>query len=420
MDGFMLLKVLRSVSLVLVVLTTICYLYQAVYLFLPFLLKRKPHKAAKPNRYAILIAARNEEAVLPHLLDSIRAQDYPAELITTFVVADNCTDGTAQAAEAHGAKVFPRFNELQVGKGYAIHDLLAHIDATEGLDQFDAFLIFDADNLLQSDYISQINRICSDGYEAFCGYRNSKNFGDNWLSSGYGIWYLHESAHMNQSRMLLGTTCVVNGTGFGFTRQLLERMGGWNFFTLTEDVEFTTYCATHGICIGYCHDAVLFDEQPTQFRHSWKQRTRWAQGGLQVSLLYAGDQVRGLFRGGKTSYASFENSTLSLWGYAMAGLSSLSTLLVTFLAERWLGLFMALVLALASAYCSMLFMGGLILLTEWHRIHATTAQKIRSMFSFPLFMMSFVPIALTAVFRKSRWDPIPHTVAISAEEVARK
>lgn len=419
MDGFQLLKILKAVSIVLVTLTTLCYLYQAVYLVLPFFLKRKPHKEPKRNRYAILIAARNEEAVLPHLLDSIQAQDYPAELISTFVVADNCTDNTAQVAREHGATVFTRFNTLQVGKGYAIHDLLENIQSSVGLDQFDAFLIFDADNLLQSDYITQINRTCSDGYEAFCGYRNSKNFGDNWLSSGYGIWYLHESAHMNQSRMLLGTTCVVNGTGFGFTRNLLQKMGGWNFFTLTEDVEFTTYSATHGICIGYCHDAILFDEQPTHFRQSWKQRSRWAQGGLQVSFLYVTDLIRGLFQGGRTSYASFENSTLSLWGYSMAGLSSLSTLLVTFLAERWLGLLLAMAFALVSAYLSMLLIGGLILLTERNRIYATTAQKIRGLFAFPIFMMSFVPIAITAVFRKFQWEPIPHTVAISTEQLKK-
>ena len=56
-----------------------------------------------------------------------------------------------------------------------------------------------------------MNKIVSDGYEAFTGYRNTKNFGDNWLTSGYGIWYLHDSAHLNQSRMLLGTTCAVTG-----------------------------------------------------------------------------------------------------------------------------------------------------------------------------------------------------------------
>ena len=122
-----LLSVLRAASYFLIGLTTVCYFYQIVYLVLPLLKKQKPLKWEKYHRYAILIAARNEEAVLPHLLDSIHAQDYPAELIDIFVVADNCTDRTAEVARHHGAKVFTRFNKEKIGKGYALHFLLEWI-----------------------------------------------------------------------------------------------------------------------------------------------------------------------------------------------------------------------------------------------------------------------------------------------------
>ena len=414
-----LLSILRSLSYALAAITTVCYFYQIVYLVLPLLKKQRPLESKERRRYAILIAARNEEAVLPHLLASIRQQDYPAELISTFVVADNCTDRTAEVAEAGGAKVFRRSSTTRIGKGYALNFLLSRIDLAEGLDSFDAFLIFDADNLLMPDYISQINKVCSNGFEAFCGYRNSKNFGSNWISQGYALWYLHDSCHLNQSRMLLGTTCAVNGTGFGFTRQLLQRMGGWNFFTLTEDIEFSTWCATRGIRISYCRDAMVFDEQPENFIQSWRQRTRWTQGGLQVSIRYAGDLLKGLFKGPRTAYASFETATLSLWGYGMGVICCGIALLVTFLAERWLGLGKAILLGLAGTYSSMFVIGALTLLTEWRRIRAATNKKVQAMFTFPLFMMTFIPIALTAVFRKFQWQPISHTVAISAEELQK-
>lgn len=408
---------LKGLSFGLVALTTVCYLYQIVYLILPFFEKTRVHKPMKPHRYAVLIAARNEEAVLPHLLDSLKAQDYPAELLDLYVVADNCTDHTAEVAQKHGAQVFSRFSKHQIGKGYALNFLLQQIDSNAGLDYYDAFLIFDADNLLEPDYISQINQTCSDGYEAFCGYRNTKNFGGNWLSSGYGIWYLHDSTHLNRSRMMLGTSCAVTGTGFGFTRQLLERCGGWNFFTLTEDIEFNTWCATRGIRIGYCHNAILYDEQPESFRQSWRQRTRWVQGGLQVSIKYAGDLFRGMLKGGRTAYASFETATLSLWGYGMSAVSCGLTLLVTFLAEQWLGIAQALVLALFGTYFSLLAIGALTLFTEWNRIRATAAQKIGSAFAFPLFMITYLPISATALFRKFQWQPIDHKVAISSNQL---
>ena len=118
-----LLSVLRSLSYALAAITTVCYFYQIVYLILPLLKKQRPLESKERRRYAILIAARNEEAVLPHLLESIRRQDYPAELISPFVVADNCTDRTAEIAEQGGARVFRRFSKTQIGKGYALNIL---------------------------------------------------------------------------------------------------------------------------------------------------------------------------------------------------------------------------------------------------------------------------------------------------------
>lgn len=409
--------IMKWISTILVLVTTICYLYQVVYLILPLIMKRKPLNGNKPTRYAILIAARNEEPVISHLLDSINAQDYPKELITTYVVADNCTDNTAKVAEEHGARVFQRFNKQQVGKGYAISYLIEQIRTQVGLEHYDAFLIFDADNLLEKDYVRQINKVCSSGYEAFCGYRNTKNYGSNWLSASYGLWYLHDSTHLNQSRMLLGTSCAVNGTGFGFTTKLLEKVGGWNFFTLTEDIEFATWCATHGIVVGYSHDAILYDEQPTSFKVSTRQRTRWVQGGIQVSCRYSKDLLKGLLRGGRTSYASFETATLSMWGYGMSSLTFCTVLAVAFLSERWGGVALTFGWAILGSYCSMFLMGALTAATEWKRIHATTAQKILSLFAFPIFMMTYAPITLMAFFKKFEWTPVPHTVAISTAEL---
>lgn len=416
------IEVIRKICFVFTILTTICFSYQMFYLFIPFLPHRKKHEPEKPNRYAVLIAARNEEAVIGHLLDSIAKQDYPAERITVFVVADNCTDNTAEIARAHGAEVFVRFSTERVGKGYALHDLIEHIRQCGALDNFDAFLIFDADNLLKSDYISKMNKTVSDGFAAFCGYRNTKNFGDSWISAGYGIWYLHDSVQLNGSRMRLGTSCGVSGTGFGFTRALLEQLGGWNFFTLTEDIEFNTWCATHGVRIAYCPDAMVYDEQVNTWGASWRQRTRWSQGGIQVSTKYAKDYARGICKGGRTAYSSFEFATLSMWGTTLGCAAAIFALLLTILTNRTCPdrLASALLVAFATSYAVMFLMGFLTMVTEWKRVRSTPWKKIKAMLTFPFFMYSFGPIALCAVFSKFEWKPVAHTDAISAEELERR
>lgn len=403
---------------ILIACISVCYAYQVIYLFVPLVWKRKAKPVSiKKNRYAILIAARNEEKVLPHLLDSIQGQDYPKELLHIYVVADNCTDRTQQVAQEHGALVYVRNNRTQIGKGYALNYLLEQIDADVGLDSFDCFLVFDADNLLSSDYITQINKTCCDGYQAFCGYRNTKNFGSSWLSAAYGVWYLHDSTHLNRSRMLLGVSCAVNGTGFGFTRQVLKECGDWRFFTLTEDLEFNAWCVTHGVKIGYCHDAILYDEQPLRFSQSWKQRTRWAQGGIQVALRYTGKLCKGLLHGKWISVSCFETLTLSLGGCVVSAIGLISTLIEAAVQAGAIGLGVAVLSFLEGAYASMFAMGSLTVLTEWKRIRATPGQIIMSLFSFPVFMLSFLPIAVAAPFCKFQWAPIEHTVAVSSKSI---
>ena len=232
------IEIIRIINFTLAALFVICYAYQFVYLAIPFLKKDKPHRPAVLHRYAVLISARNEQNVIGHLLDSINAQDYPKNLVTVFVVADNCTDNTARVAREHGAVVYERFNHVKVGKGYALNELLGHIERDYGR-VFDAFMVFDADNLLEPNYITEMNRTFSDGYEIITSYRNSKNYADNWVSSGYALWFLREAAFLNHSRHLLKTSCAVSGTGFLFSRRILEQRGGWNFYLLTEDIEFT-------------------------------------------------------------------------------------------------------------------------------------------------------------------------------------
>lgn len=403
---------LRYFTALLGVILSIWYSYQFLYLFLPLVKKPKALPGEKPTRFAILIAARNEERVLPQLLKSIQAQDYPAALLTTYVIADNCADQTAEVARQWGAKVFCRQDTARIGKGYALRFLLDQIKGTSGLENYDAFLVFDADNVLQPDYIRNINRLPSSGYDVFCGYRNSKNFASSWVSAGHSIWYLHDSAHLNRSRMLLGVSCAVTGTGFGFTRRLLEQWGGWEFLTLTEDLEMNTWCAARGIRAGYCHEAVLYDEQPVKFSQSWRQRTRWIQGGIQVSLKYSRDLSRGILRCGRIGYSCLENASLSLWGIGAGALCGLLHLILEFSYGSWQAAGIWFLRATGWMIVTSLLMGAMTLLTEGRKIRATRAQKLLGLLVFPLHTLSYIPIGLSAPFRKFGWPPITHTVIL--------
>ena len=415
------IEIIRIINFTLAALFVICYAYQFVYLAIPFLKKDKPHRPAVLHRYAVLISARNEQNVIGHLLDSINAQDYPKNLVTVFVVADNCTDNTAQVAREHGAVVYERFNHVKVGKGYALNELLGHIERDYGR-VFDAFMVFDADNLLEPNYITEMNRTFSDGYEIITSYRNSKNYADNWVSSGYALWFLREAAFLNHSRHLLKTSCAVSGTGFLFSRRILEQRGGWNFYLLTEDIEFTIANVIAGERIGYCKDAVFYDEQPTTFRQSCRQRMRWARGYMQVFGAYGLKLLAGIPK--RNGFACFDMAmaimpaiVLTVVGIA----TNAAAAVLGFLAGQ--NVLIALWSAtqfLVNSYLLMLFVGAVTTASEWKNIRATIAQKILYTFTFPLFMLTYIPISFAALFKRVEWKPIEHSVSVSLADMNRR
>ena len=110
----------------------------------------------------------------------------------------------------------------------------------EGKDRdYDGYFIFDADNLLEKDYVKEMDRTFRQGYRIITSYRNTKNFGSNWLTSGYGLWFLHEAQWLNKARMLQGTSCAVSGTGFLVNSSIIKKNNGWKFNLLTEDIQFS-------------------------------------------------------------------------------------------------------------------------------------------------------------------------------------
>ncbi len=119
---------LQIINLAIMLAFFLCYSYQFFYIPVAWFKKDAPHREPSPHRIAVLIAARNEQSVIGNLIDSVKAQDYPTELVDVFVVADNCTDLTGSVAGAHGANVYFRNDQTQVGKGYALQYLLHCIE----------------------------------------------------------------------------------------------------------------------------------------------------------------------------------------------------------------------------------------------------------------------------------------------------
>ncbi|MFT9397942.1 MAG: glycosyltransferase family 2 protein [Bifidobacterium psychraerophilum] len=405
------MALLNILDVILMILGVVGILYQAVCILTSFFaLPVTFAEAPKDKHFAVLISARNEELVVGNLIDSVRAQTYPGELIDIWLVADNCTDDTAGLARSKGCHVVVRDNLKEVGKGYALTYLLNHIIDSQYSHTYDAFFVFDADNLLDKHYIEEMNKAYQSGFKILTSYRNSKNFSENWVSSGSALWYIRESRFLNSSRMVFGSSCHVGGTGFMFSRQIMERNNGWKFHLLTEDLEFTMDSVLHGDRIGYCGTAILYDEQPVTFRQSWRQRVRWSKGFLQVFRYYGPSLIKRAIRERDFSAVDL---TLLICPFTALGTIRvfLGALFAMFGFVSWGGQFSALGSWASGIALSMLTMMGLAALTiiaERNRIGASNKELFAYCLSFPIYMLSYIPISFMAIFSKPEWKPIQH------------
>lgn len=398
----------------------LCYAYQILYVLLGLFKKPSKLKSKKNYRYAVVISARNESKVIGKLIESINDQNYPSDLVQTFVIADNCTDDTAEVAQRAGAAVYKRTDVEHKGKGYALGWFFEKLYGEYPHKAFDGYFILDADNVLDRNFVSEMNDVFDNGYKVITSYRNSKNYGTNWITAGYSLWFLREARYLNNARMQLGTSCAVSGTGFLVSDEIIRKNGGWKYFLLTEDIEFATDCIINGEKIGYSADAVLYDEQPSKIQQSYHQRLRWAKGFYQVIAKYGTKLTKGMFKGSFACYDMFMTlmpaMLLTLLTVA-ANIIAVPIGIINNNAFELLTVLKSLLQTLATFFAMFFVLGAITTVTEWNKIYCSKLKKVLYIFTFPLFMMTYIPISVMALFCKVEWKPIEHTVSKTVDDI---
>jgi len=246
---------------------------------------RKPEKKilTPEKTFAIVIPAHNEEKVIGQLIENLQVLNYPRELYDIYVIADNCTDQTAQIARNGGAIVYERYNLQQRGKGYAIEWMFNKLFRLNR--HYDGVVVFDADNLVHPNFLLEMNNRLLKGEKVIQGYLDAKNPHDTWISGTFAIsfWVVNHIWHL--AKYNLGLSCVLGGTGMCISTDILKKFG-WGATCLTEDMEFTIKVLLKGIPTTWAHDAIVYDEKPLTFKQAWHQRKRWSQGHFDVASRY--------------------------------------------------------------------------------------------------------------------------------------
>ena len=228
------------------------------------------------RRIAVLVPAHNEASVIEACVRSLRSQTYPADLYDVIVVADNCTDRTAETAEASGAHVLVRDDVASRGKGHALRWAIERVLAAE--PPFDAVAVVDADGEVGRDFLAMLARPLDRGADAVQG--------ESLLSAdGSAQSILRASAFLLVNRVrptgraALGLPCTLEGTAMLFSRRLLLAHP-WDAFTNTEDLEYALHLRAGGVRPVFVAGAVFSTPVTPAGKAAARQRLRWTGGKL--------------------------------------------------------------------------------------------------------------------------------------------
>ena len=398
-------------------LITIFYLYQLVISLFSFVkLKDKPYIVNKKHKFILILPAHNEEAVIGNLISSLKELDYPKDLYDIQVIADNCTDNTEKIERDMGAKVFVRTetDPNKKTKGYALQAFLKTLLSDKNMD-YDAFCVFDADNIVDKNFLNVMNKHLCQGEEVVQGYRDIKNPTDSWISAGYAIFYWMMNRFYHLARYNAGLSPLINGTGFMVKFDAI-RETGWNTNTLTEDIEFSLKTIIQGKKLGWAVDAICYDEQPVKFGPSWSQRSRWTMGHIQCLREYTGELAK----------AANENKTLMnldglLYMFGSIPMFIISIVLLVINAIVYLNKGMtstAFAINILRFVVPTFFLPIGVALLIMILDKKPIAKMWKGLLMYPVFLGSWLLINFKCLFQKNTtWDKIEHTRNVKIDDI---
>ena len=406
---------LYVVQQALVWIITIFWLYQLLISLCSLVkLKDKPMIEEKTNKFMAIIPAHNEEAVVGNLIESLKNQDYPKDKYDIYVIADNCTDATRKIAEDAGVIVYERRSPIEERtKGHALQWFLKQKIAEKA--DYDALCVFDADNIVDKNFIKNMNKKLCQGEDVVQGYRDIKNPTDSWVASGYAIFYWMMNRFYHLARYNLGLSPLLNGTGFMVKFDVIKP-DGWETKTLTEDIEFSLQRIIKGKKLGWATDAIVYDEEPVKFKQSWSQRSRWTVGHMQCMSIYTKQLIQAVKE--KKTIMNFDG-LLYIVGSIPIFITTLVLLLLNFIlymtnTYSGIELFISYIRYLIPTFLLPIITAIVIMKLDKKPIK----PMVKGLICYPLFLGSWLVINFKCLFKRDiKWEKIEHVRDIKINEV---
>ena len=372
--------------------------------------------------FAVLIPARDESKVISNLLDSIKKQTFKIDSKDIYIIVESKKDKTVDIAKERNINIIYRKNLTnRRRKGYALDDAIKEI--LKKKKHYDAYFIFDADNILDRNYFKEMVKSYKKGYDIGIGYRNTKNGNSSIFSACSSLTFSMINTFSNNYKMKHNLTLTVSGTGFYIKGKIIEELGGYPFNSLTEDYEFTLYATLNDLTSTYNMKAKYFDEQPTDYATTTKQRTRWVKGYFDSRRKYY-PLLKEKASRKDNNYPSVYIALVGVKPYVLLVISIilyLANLIFRIISNSIVkvevyNLLLQFLIIVLAIYIVLLIFTGILLIKEKDNLRLNRKMKIKSLFFNPLFLASYVKCLYLSIKNKDlAWEKIEHTANIEKE-----
>ena len=379
--------------------------------------KQKRLYNSKKNKLALIIPARNEGKAVLSLFESIENQSYDRSNFDVFVVVKEYDDPVIEYAKAIGAEVFVDVN--QTCKGDCL-DSTIKILLKEKPGVYDGFLIVDADCVLDSKFMEEMNNAMESGADVINAKKLVKNYlpgnqqNCNWVTACNGLIWTFMDDMGNRWKSDHGFTTVTVTTGILFSKKLVEKWGGWIYrSTLTEDMELERDCALQGYKTFYYSHAKIYMEESPSLEMTNRRRTRWMTGVTHSDLLYGPKLLKK-----EKSFRTIANNyyVLCLWvvyGFVasmivIGSVNLIAGFIAMFSATYSLHYFAMTLYCFLGIYFIFFVLTAMAMFVSREQITLGFWDKIKLLFIHPLFYMKYISIVSKALINRKpqTWEVI--------------
>ena len=384
-------------------------MYILIFLFGLFLLiiksiqKRDINLSIKDNKetkFSILIPARYESKVIENLLISLNKQTVKVNPKDVFVIIESLEDKTYEIVKKYHMNIILRKKLDLKRKGYALEEAFNYLKEKNKI--YDLYFIFDADNILDKNFIKEMLITYKSGYDIACGYRVIKNKKLNIYSISSILTFSLLNNISNKNKIKKNLNVILSGTGFYFSKEVIK--DGYNFHSLTEDYELSLYSILNNYSSTYNNKAIYYDEQPEDYKTTVNQRIRWIKGYLEARKKYMKSFKNNLFVK-HFNKASIIYEYIGMKPYIFMLFSILYFVIYNIIKFK----FFYILFVIMFIYFILMIITIVLLKKEKFNLKLNFKEKILVIFYNPFFILSYILCFFKAICTKNvEWKRIDH------------